>query len=75
MPGQRRQLVLEQLRRPEVRGRVGQQIALAATELVVEHARAAESAQIGDRLAVVVRSARAAMADDDRRLRRAREHS
>ena len=63
------ELVLEELRRPELGRRVGQVLALAAAELVVEDAGAAEPAQVGDRLAVVVRRARAAVADHDRRLR------
>ena len=59
------ELVLEELRRPEVGGRVGEMLAPAAAELVVEDAAAAGPGEIGDRLAVVVRRAGAAVADDD----------
>ena len=70
--GQLDQLVLEELRRPELGGRVGQVLALAAADLVVEDAGAAVPAQLGDRLAVVVCGSGATVADDDRRLRRVR---
>ena len=72
VPGELGELVLEQPGCPEVGGRVGQELALAAAELVVEDAGAAEPAQVGDRLAVVVRGTGAAVADDDGRLRCAR---
>ena len=72
VPGELGELVLEQPGCPEVDGRVGQELALAAAELVVEDAGAAEPAQVGDRLAVVVRGARDTVADDDGRLRCAR---
>ena len=72
VPRELGELVLEELRRPEVGGRVGQELALAAAELVVEDAGAAGPAQVGDRLAVVVRGAGAAVADHDGRQRRAR---
>src|SRR2546426_10877876 len=61
------ELVLEELRRPELRRRVGKVAALAAADLVVEHAPAPEPAQLRDRLRVVMRRARAAVTDDDRR--------
>ena len=70
VPCQRDELVLEELRRPELGRRVGQVLAPAATELVVEDARAAVPAQVGDRLDVVVRRAGTAVADDDGRLGR-----
>src|SRR5207244_11090757 len=70
--GELGELVFEELRCPEVGGRVGQELALPATELVVEDAGAAEPVQVGDRLAVVVRGAVAAVTDDDGHLRRAR---
>ena len=60
------QLVLEELRRPEVRRSVRKMLALAAPDLVVQDTRPAEAVEVGDRLAVVVRRPRAAVTDDDR---------
>src|SRR6478609_2668265 len=70
VPCQRRELVLEELWRPELSGRLWKVLALPAAELVVEHTGAPEPAQVGDRLDVVVGRARAAVADHDRSLRR-----
>src|SRR4051812_17899108 len=70
MARQRDELVLEELRRPEVGRRIGQVLAVATAELVVEDARAAVATEIGNRLDVVVRRAGAAVADHDRSLRR-----
>src|SRR5690349_412635 len=61
------QLVLEQLNRPEVRRRVGEVRRVPAADLVVQHAAAPVPRELRDRLAVVVRSARAAVADHDGR--------
>src|SRR5438093_12895227 len=65
VPTELAELVLEQLGCPEVGGRIGQKLALAAAELVVEHAGAAEPAQVRNRLTVVARSTLAAAADDE----------
>src|SRR4051794_1665194 len=64
---ERGQLVLEELRRPERRIGVGQVVAASVAELVVEHARAPGAVQLGDRLDVVVRRPRPAVADHERR--------
>jgi hypothetical protein len=69
---ERPELVLEELGGPERRVGVGQVIALAVAELVVEDARAPGAVQLGDRLDVVVRRARAAVADHDRGVQRVR---
>src|SRR6266545_3174121 len=63
--------VLEELRRPELRRRIRKVFALPAAELVVEDARAAEPAQVRDRLDVVVGGAGTAVADDHGREGRA----
>ena len=61
------ELVLEELRRPEVGGRVGQ-VRGSGRSRAGRRARApAEPRELGDRLGVVVRGARAAVADDHRR--------
>src|SRR5215213_7812167 len=65
---QRGELVLEELRRPELGGRIRQMLALAAAELVVENTPAVVAGEVGDRLDVVVGRTRAAVADDDGRL-------
>jgi len=67
LPRQLDELVLEELRRPELGRSVGEVRALTAADLVVEHAPSAEPAQLRDRLRVIVRSAGAAVADDHRR--------
>ena len=60
------ELVLEQLRRPELRGGVRKMLALAAADLVVQDAATAEAAELGDGLTVVMRRSWASVADDDR---------
>src|SRR6266849_2918664 len=60
-------LVLEELRRPELRRRFRKMPALAAADLVVEHAPPSEPAQLRYRLRVVMPRPRAPVTDDDRR--------
>ena len=57
VPGERDQLVLGELRRPELRGRVREVLAVPAAELIVEDTCPAEAAQLRDRLGVVVSGA------------------
>src|SRR4029450_1249317 len=64
------ELVLEELRCPEVGGSVGHELAPAATELVVENAGSGGPAQGGNGLARVGAGAGPAVTDHDRRPRR-----